>query len=110
MHTHLLALATSLALILGCGSFEASAQQGSSYGSGWRDRTGRWLWPRSQKWNKPRAMDVIAAMNGARIMSEAAEMRGTKGMDAVAAMNEARVMGEAAEMPGTKGMDAVAVR
>ena len=39
MRTHLLALATSAALIVAFGSFEASAQH-SSYGSGWRDQQG----------------------------------------------------------------------
>jgi hypothetical protein len=57
--------------------------------------------------NKPRAMDVVAAMNGAKITGEAAEMKitgeaaemlGAKGMGVVAATNRAWVMAKAAEM------------
>ena len=48
--------------------------------------------------NKPRAMDVAAAMNGAKITGEAAEMLGATGMDVVAATDRARVMAKAAEM------------
>jgi len=57
--------------------------------------------------NKPRAMAVVAVMNGAKITGEAAEMKitgetaemlGAKGMGVVAATNRARVMAKAAEM------------
>ena len=40
MRTHLLALATSAALVVTFGCFEASAQQRSDYGAGWRDQQG----------------------------------------------------------------------
>jgi hypothetical protein len=40
MRTHLLALATSAALVVTFGSFEASAQQRPDYGPGWHDHQG----------------------------------------------------------------------
>jgi hypothetical protein len=40
MRTHLLALATSVALLVTFGSFETGAQQRSGYGSGWHDQEG----------------------------------------------------------------------
>ena len=63
--------------------------------------------------NKPRAMDVVAAMNGAKITREAAEMKisgeaaemlGMKATGVVAATNRASVMARATEMYGTRGM------
>jgi hypothetical protein len=97
MRTHLLALATSAALVVAFGSFEASAQS-SAYGAGWRDQQGDGYRGRAEM-SKVRAMDVAAGTNAARNMDvvAASEARGV-----IARMTPVRDMDVGAETVTTQ--------